>query len=94
MAIIAHDEASEDGSVTINIRNRSHIQATLIAWGTFGGGTVQLEAKPKSSSTWTGLGSGLTADGFETVTLPPILDYRVTLSGSTTPTLSSAVSVE
>jgi hypothetical protein len=83
MSINAHIAATEDGSVPINIRNaRHHIKATLIAWGEFAGGTVMVEAKPKMADVWIRLSNGLMEDGFETMVLPPELDYRVTLIGA------------
>lgn len=67
----------------------------LGAFGTFGGGTLALQYTIDSDATWIALGpqtpgalpTSLTAAGTVAVYLPPIR-LRVSLAGSTTPSLS------
>jgi hypothetical protein len=65
----------------------------FVGYGTWGGGTAALEYTPDDGTTWIaeGTDSELSANGdfvMDAANVPPGLTYRVTLSGSTTPTLT------
>lgn len=65
----------------------------LFAKGTFGGGTVTVQACPDKTSgseVWVNTTATLTANGHVSIDLPPCF-VRLDLSGSTTPSLNAWV---
>jgi hypothetical protein len=64
---------------------------TVVAWGTWGGGTVTLQMSP-DETTWIDVPDGaLTANGAINIYAGPELHYRVALTGATAPELSVKV---
>jgi hypothetical protein len=61
----------------------------IMADGTFGGGTIQLESARNESATAISLDDGsFTANFHKTLTSPGNIVYRATLSGATSPNLT------
>ena len=58
---------------------------TVVAWGTFGGGTLTLQMSPDGGTTWLSLGADVefTADGVANVQLGAGIPLRANLAGST-----------
>lgn len=78
---------SADGSTTV-ITWRGGM-GTYAAYGTWGGGTLKLEASFDNGSTYISLGTDgeLTADGAANFEVPGGVYLRATLSSSTSPSL-------
>jgi hypothetical protein len=70
----------------------SRYRGTFWAFGTFGGGTVVLEASRNNGTTWIPLPStSFTANNFVNFQINSPCSLRVTLSGATAPSLFVAV---
>lgn len=81
---------SADGSTT-GVRLQSSTVVQFEADGTFGGGTLTPEIKT-GASTWVALGSStLTADGAINAEVPRGSVVRMTLAGSTSPSIVTRV---
>lgn len=66
---------------------------TLVAWGTFGSGTLKLQFRPAGESTWIDVGvhTELTADGIANFEIHAVGDIRANLASSTNPDLDVIV---
>jgi hypothetical protein len=65
-------------------------KGTLVAAGTWGSGTITLQASPDSGTTWVSSSVTRTADGISAFDLPPCL-IRLALTGATNPSLNAWV---
>jgi hypothetical protein len=83
------DGQAADGSSTA--RNWHGGYGTVVVAGTFGGGTVTLNASPDGGTTWVQVGydARFTADGMANFQLPGGMQLRLTLSGATNPDLDA-----
>lgn len=76
--------ASGDGSGTPQRFQGGKAQHAVVA-SSFDGGTVTLEGLGPDGSTYVEIATGLTANGVQTVDIPPG-QYRATVSGTSTAT--------
>jgi len=77
-----------DGS-TAPLLFRSLSRATVFAYGTFGGGTLELQASPDGGTTWITIpGTTFTNNGIGNFQINLDCLVRATLSGSTAPNLN------
>ena len=92
MAVINNGSLSADGS-SADQQWRGGT-GFVTASGTFGGGTLELELSLNGGSTYVGAGTGgqLTSAGSFVFELPDDALIRVTLSGSTGPSLEYTIS--
>lgn len=66
-------------------------EGTLIAYGTFGSGTVALQFSPDNGNTWIDAGVSLTADGHGAFDLPAGVSLRANLSGASSPSVNVSI---
>ncbi len=67
---------------------------TLLAAGTFGSGTITVQASPDGGTTWIDTIATLTAAGVVNFISGAGVTYRLNLTGSTTPSINAWVAYE
>lgn len=89
---IAPTALTANGSTAAFTLPRGHDTGTFAwtAWGTWGSGTLALQASPDGGTTWY-LVDSATANAFKHITTNEDTLYRFTLSGATNPSLDMRV---
>lgn len=67
---------------------------TLIASGTFGGGTITVQVSPDNGTTWISTSATLTAAGVTNFIGGEGLLFRLALTGATNPSISAWVAFQ
>lgn len=91
MAVKLSDTLSADGSTSAIGWSGGH--GRVVASGTFGSGTLELDASIDGGSTWVGVGVNgqLTAAGTFEFSGDQATQYRLTLSGATSPSIAVTI---
>lgn len=70
------------------------VYATVIASGTFSGGTITVQASPDGGTTWVDTNATLAAAGLVNFIAGDGISYRLNLSGAGTPSIDAWVAFE
>lgn len=67
---------------------------TLVVAGTFGGGTVTIQCSPNGGTTWVDTEATFTAAGVKNIIGGEGLQFRLNLTGATSPSLNAWVAFQ